>query len=669
MENKRSRKRKKNNKPLYITIGAASLVVISAGSFFGYQHYQKSQKEKVIKEFVAQFEKKDFKKLVSTLDESSIKQNELTKETAIEKYETIFNNLNLIKIDGTVTDINKDHFKLKFNMTSSFGEIKDINYEGDIIKNKKGDYAIDWNYSLIFPEMEKGDKVFINHYSPKRGQILDKNNQPLATETNYLQYGIVPKELGEGEARETRVKQVSEKLDTTVESIKSQLEQSWVTEELFVPLKTLPSDQVVTEMEALNIHHKEISKRYYPLKEAAAQLIGYTGTVTAEELEKDPELSGFETTGKTGLEAQLDKELRGKIGVRVDIVDENNEVRKAIIDENVTDGKDVHLTIDSNIQKQAFDSLDNLPGATVVTAPKTGELTAVVSSPSYDPNEFILGMSQKKYDEYAKDPLNPFLARFAVGFAPGSTFKAITAAIGIDAKVTTPDKTHDISGLKWQKDGSWGDYFVTRVSDTVSQVNMTDALVYSDNIYFSKEALEMGEKTYLSGLEKFPFGEKMNVHIPMTPAQISNDGIKSEILLADTSYGQGQLLINPIQQAIMYSVFPNKGNLVMPKIIQEEESKTQKDIISENAANLVTNALIQTVENANGTAHVLSNGTTIAAKTGTAEIKEKQDTKGKENSFILAYEPTEGRYLIVSMIEGADGTSAVEKNKTLINSL
>ena len=85
------------------------------------------------------------------------------------------------------------------------------------------------------------------------------------------------------------------------------------------------------------------------------------------------------------------------------------------------------------------------------------------------------------------------------------------------------------------------------------------------------------------GLEKFPFGEKMNVHIPMTLTQISNDGIKSEILLVDTSYGQGQLLINPIQQAIMYSVFPNKGNLVMPKIIQEEESKTQKDIISENA--------------------------------------------------------------------------------------
>lgn len=669
MENNGNRRRKKNNKTLYITIGVVGLVVVSIGSYFGYQQYQKSQKKKIVEEFVAQFEKKDFKKLVTTLEEDSIKQNKLTKETVIEKYETIFNNLNLAKIDGKITDINKDHFKLKFNMSSSFGEIKNIHYEGDLLKDKKGSYLIDWNYSLIFPEMKQGDKVFINHYSPKRGQILDKNNQPLATETNYLQYGVVPKELGEGETRETRIKQVSEKLDTTIENIESKLKQDWVTEELFVPLKTLPSDQIVTEMEELNIHNKEITKRYYPLKEAAAQLIGYTGTVTAEELEKDPSLIGFEVTGKTGLEAQLDKELRGKMGVRVDIVDEKNEVRKSIIDENAIDGNDVHLTIDSNIQKQAFDSLDHLPGATVVTSPKSGELTAVVSSPSYDPNEFILGMSQKKYDEYANDPLNPFLARFAVGFAPGSTFKAITAAIGIDAKVTTPDKTHDISGLKWQKDGSWGDYFVTRVSDAVSQVNMTDALVYSDNIYFSKEALEMGEKTYLSGLEKFPFGEKMNVHIPMTPAQISNDSINSDILLADTSYGQGQLLINPIQQAVMYSVFPNKGNLVIPKIIQEEDSKTQKGIISENAANLVTTALIQTVENSNGTAHVLSNGTTIAAKTGTAEIKEKQDTKGKENSFILAYEPTEGRYLVLSMIEGADGTSAVEKNKNLINNL
>ena len=667
MENKRRKNQKKNKKPIYIALGIVSVGFISVGSFFALKQMKESKKEKVVQSFISNFEKKDFKDLVNTLDEESIKTNKLTKKETIEKYEKIFNSLNLTKIDGKIDSIKDNDFKLTFNMETSFGKINDISYKGHLVEDK-GDYLISWDYSLIFPEMGMGDKVYINQSTPKRGQILDKNNQPLATEGSYLQYGIIPEELGEGEAKETRIKEIGEKLDITSDFIKQQLEQSWVEDNLFVPLKTLDSEQKVTEVETLNIHSTEVIKRYYPLKESAAHLIGYTGSVTAEELEKDPSLSGFEVSGKTGLEAQLDKELRGTLGAQVNIVDENDEIKKSIFDQKAKDGKDVVLTIDSQVQKDAFNALDNLPGATVVTEPKTGKLTAVVSSPSFDPNQFILGMSQKDYDKYSNDPLNPFLARFAVGYAPGSTFKTITAAIGIDEGITKPDKTHDISGLKWQKDSSWGDYFVTRVSD-VPTVNMEDALVYSDNIYFSMEALEMGDKNYLKGLEKFPFGEKMNVHIPMTPAQISNDGIKSDILLADTSYGQGQLLINPIQQAVMYSVFANDGKLTMPTITQNSDASEAKEVISSNAASLVTNALIQTVESPNGTAHPLNSDKKIAAKTGTAEIKEKQDTKGKENSFILAYDPTEGRYLVISMIEGAEGTSAVEQNKDFINSL
>lgn len=667
MDKKRNRSKRKNKKPIYIGAGIIAISVISIGSFYAYKQVKLSKKEKVVQEFITQFESKNFKKMVNTLDESSIKANELTKETAVEKYETIFNNLNLTKIEGKMTSLKEDQFELEFNMETSFGKISDISYKGNLIENK-GTYLIDWDYSLIFPEMAMGDKVYINHSTPKRGEILDKHQNPLATEGTYLQYGVVPEELGTGSEKEDRLKQISQQLDVPIEAIHDQLAQSWVKDNLFVPLKTLDRHQEVSDLEALNLHTTEVTKRYYPLKESAAHLIGYTGTITAEELEKDPALSGFEVTGKTGLEAQLDKELRGTIGIQVDIVDPDNQVKQTIFHQKAEDGKNITLTIDSDVQQSAFKALDNLPGATVVTAPKTGDLTAVVSSPSYDPNEFILGMSQKNYETYANDPKNPFLARFAVGYAPGSTFKAITAAIGIDEGVTKIDKTHNISGLKWQKDSSWGDYFVTRVSD-VPSVNMEEALIYSDNIYFSMEALEMGEKNYLKGLEKFPFGEKMNVHIPMTPAQISNDGIKSDILLADTSYGQGQLLINPIQQAVMYSVFANQGKLTMPTIIQGEDKKATKEIVSEDAASLVTKALIQTVENSNGTAHVLSNGKAVAAKTGTAEIKEKQDTKGKENSFILAFDPNEGRYLVVSLIEGAEGTSAVEKNQTFINSL
>lgn len=104
----------------------------------------------------------------------------------------------------------------------------------------------------------------------------------------------------------------------------------------------------------------------------------------------------------------------------------------------------------------------------------------------------------------------------------------------------------------------------------------------------------------------------------------------------------------------------------MPKIIKDDEITELKGIISSEAASLVTKALTQTVKNPNGTAHILQSGKEIAAKTGTAEIKEKQNTKGKENSFILAFDSNDGNYLVISMIEGAEGTSAVEKNRNFI---
>ncbi|QIL49226.1 hypothetical protein G7082_12350 [Vagococcus hydrophili] len=211
---------------------------------------------------------------------------------------------------------------------------------------------------------------------------------------------------------------------------------------------------------------------------------------------------------------------------------------------------------------------------------------------------------------------------------------------------------------------------MTRVSEVPTTVNMESALIYSDNIYFAQEALEIGKDKYLAGLKKFPFGEKMNVNIPMTPAQISNDEIKSDILLADTSYGQGQLLINPIQQAVMYSAFANQGAVVYPQIMVGGKAKQTDNVISKSAAETVTNALIKTVEDQNGTAHPLSTGDgSIAGKTGTAEIKEKQDTKGQENSFILAYDAKESKFLVVSMIENAKDTSAVQKNKDFIQKL
>lgn len=654
-----------------VIIGASTVLIlsVSAGGYFAHQHCDKKMKMQTVENFITSFEKKDFEELIKNVSEKSVAKQNLDQEKLIGKYDSIFNGLGISGIKGEVKEVSKESFEILFQMDTPFGKLKNEKMSGKLIK-ENNKYLIDWDYSLIFSKMNKGDKVFISNEPPKRGEIQDVNKLPLATEHAYPQLGIIPNELGEGEEKKKNLSDISKKMDMTEDQLETLLSQAWVKEDSFVPIKIIDFKENLERYETKGISVQTVNKRYYPLGQASAQLVGYTGKTTAEEIEKDPSLTGFEETGKTGLEAQFDEKLRGKTGGKIDIVSEDGKFKETLIEQKKENGQDIQLTIDRQIQKNAFEALDNLPGSTVVTVPGTGELRAVVSSPAYNPNHFVLGMSQKEYDGIAKDPLNPFLARFGSGYAPGSTFKTITAAIGIDEKVTSVDKTHEITGLKWQKDSSWGDYFVTRVSDIPTTVNMDSALIYSDNIFFAQEVLEIGTDKYLAGLKKFPFGEKMNVNIPMTPAQISNDEIKSEILLADTSYGQGQLLINPIQQAVMYSAFANKGDIIYPQIIIGGEVKKREGVISSSAAELVTSSLIKTVEDVNGTAHPLSTGdNSIAGKTGTAEIKEKQDTKGQENSFILAYDTTGGKFLIVSMIEDAKGISAVEKNKEFIQTL
>jgi penicillin-binding protein len=176
----------------------------------------------------------------------------------------------------------------------------------------------------------------------------------------------------------------------------------------------------------------------------------------------------------------------------------------------------------------------------------------------------------------------------------------------------------------------------------------------------AQQTLAMGEDKFRAGLEKFIFGEELDLPIAMTPAQISNDkSFNSEILLADTGYGQGELLINPIQQAAMYSVFANQGSLVYPRLVMGAETKTKKELISPETISLINEDLKAVVTDENGTAHSLAAlGLPLAAKTGTAEIKEKQDEKGQENSFLFAFDAQNQKYLMVSMLEDRQENSS-----------
>ncbi|HAP8683968.1 TPA: penicillin-binding transpeptidase domain-containing protein, partial [Enterococcus faecium] len=657
---KRSDKHGKNRTGAYIA-GAVILIAAAGGGYFYYQHYQETQAveagEKTVEQFVQALNKGDYNKAAEMTSKKAANKSALSEKEILDKYQNIYGAADVkgLQISNLKVDKKDDStysFSYKAKMNTSLGELKDLSYKGTLDRND-GQTTINWQPNLVFPEMEGNDKVSLTTQEAARGNIIDRNGEPLATTGKLKQLGVVPSKLGDGGEKTANIKAIASSFDLTEDAINQAISQSWVQPDYFVPLKII--DGATPELPA-GATIQEVDGRYYPLGEAAAQLIGYVGDITAEDIDKNPELSSNGKIGRSGLEMAFDKDLRGTTGGKLSITDADGVEKKVLIEHEVQNGKDIKLTIDAKAQKTAFDSLGGKAGSTVATTPKTGDLLALASSPSYDPNKMTNGISQEDYKAYEENPEHPFISRFATGYAPGSTFKMITAAIGLDNGTIDPNEVLTINGLKWQKDSSWGSYQATRVSSDVSQVDLKTALIYSDNIYAAQETLKMGEKKFRTGLDKFIFGEDLDLPISMNPAQISNeDSFNSDILLADTGYGQGELLITPIQQAAMYSVFTNNGTLVYPKLIADKETKDKKNVISETAVQTIVPDLREVVQDVNGTAHSLSAlGIPLAAKTGTAEIKEKQDVKGQENSFLFAFNLDNQGYMMVSMLENKE---------------
>ncbi len=673
---KRSDKHGKNRTGAYIA-GAVILIAAAGGGYFYYQHYQETQAveagEKTVEQFVQALNKGDYNKAAEMTSKKAANKSALSEKEILDQYQNIYGAADVkgLQISNLKVDKKDDStysFSYKAKMNTSLGELKDLSYKGTLDRND-GQTTINWQPNLVFPEMEGNDKVSLTTQEAARGNIIDRNGEPLATTGKLKQLGVVPSKLGDGGEKTANIKAIASSFDLTEDAINQAISQSWVQPDYFVPLKII--DGATPELPA-GATIQEVDGRYYPLGEAAAQLIGYVGDITAEDIDKNPELSSNGKIGRSGLEMAFDKDLRGTTGRKLSITDADGVEKKVLIEHEVQNGKDIKLTIDAKAQKTAFDSLGGKAGSTVATTPKTGDLLALASSPSYDPNKMTNGISQEDYKAYEENPEHPFISRFATGYAPGSTFKIITAAIGLDHGTIDPNEVLTINGLKWQKDSSWGSFKTTRVSSDVSQVDLKTALIYSDNIYAAQETLKMGEKKFRTGLDKFIFGEDLDLPISMNPAQISNeDSFNSDILLADTGYGQGELLITPIQQAAMYSVFTNNGTLVYPKLIADKETKDKKNVISETAVQTIVPDLREVVQDVNGTAHSLSAlGIPLAAKTGTAEIKEKQDVKGQENSFLFAFNLDNQGYMMVSMLENKeDDDSATKRASELLQYL
>lgn len=648
------------NKKILIGIIIIVVIIIAIVAFFIINKTEKP--EQALQNYFTKISEEKYEEAYEMLSTSA--KNKIAKDTFVKKNKSIYDGIDMTNLKTEITNVEKNE-KITYNqkMNTSAGEISFSN-EASVKKEDKK-YKINWDNSLIYPELNENDKIRVKTLKAERGNIYDRNNILLAGKGNISSIGLVPGKMSAN--KEEDIKKLSNILGVSEDSINNKLEMSYVKDDTFVPIKNVAKTESQLKEQALSIPGVKItteSSRVYTLGKEASQLIGYVQSISAEELEenKGKGYNSNSVIGKAGIEKAYEETLRGKDGKEIYIEDENGKRLKTVAKQEVENGKDIKLTIDANKQKQVYESLEENKGAYVAMDSKTGEIIALVSTPSYDSNDFVLGMSTEEWKNLSEDEKNPLLNRFTKSWSPGSTFKPVTGAIGITENIIDPKEDFGRSGLSWQKDSTWGSYMVTTLTPYNEPANMQNALIRSDNIYFAKIALKIGYNKFMEGLNKLGFNEDVNFEIETTKSTYDTDGkITDEVQLADSGYGQGQILVNPIHMASIYSAFVNNGNMIKPTIIYKEDKKVEylkENAISQEAANTIKEDLIQVVENPNGTAHDAKvEGIKIGAKTGTAELKASKDEKGEVLGWFNAFtvnESSENQLVVVSMIEDAN---------------
>lgn len=649
------------NKKIIIPIISIVIIAIIGITVFIIQK-NKAKPDEIWQKYVTCLNEQKYDEMYDMLTEEA--KGRIEKEAFVTRNKNIYEGMDMADMKVEIQNVEKfkDYAKISYKSTmeTGAGNIQ-ISNSVKLMKNKKQGYLVDWNHNLIFPQLGATDKVRIKTISAARGEIYDRNDNLLAGGGTALSVGIVPEKLGD--SKEESINQIAELLGVTAETINKSLSAGWVKSDSFVPIKKIAKDETELKEKLLQISGVKITtskERTYPLGEVAAHLTGYVQNITAEEL-KENQGKGYTNNsviGKAGLEKQYEERLKGKDGLEIYIEDETGKKKAEITKIEVQNGEKIKLTIDSELQTKLYNELKDNKGLFVVMHPKTGELLALVSTPSYNPNKFITGLSTDEWNEIKENADNPMMARYLQTWCPGSTFKPVTGAIGLTSGTLSTEDTFEYSGLSWKKDNSWGDYNITTLTAYNGLKNLRNALIHSDNIYFAQATLKIGKDSFTKGLKNIKFGEAIDFGLVANKSQYSNsDEIKSETQLADSGYGQGQILVNPVHMASIYSAFANDGNMIKPYLEYKENKNVEylvKGAFTKEAANTIKEDLIQVVENPEGTANDMKvSGRTIAGKTGTAELKgakgEEAETIGWFDCFTA--DDNQNQLLVVGMVE------------------
>lgn len=514
-----------------------------------------------------------------------------------------------------------------------------------------------------------------------RGRIMDVAERVLADNRTAYGLSLVPEDCADIPAT---LAQISRWFNMPLEQIRGKYQQDRAKIKPFEPLLMITDidfDMVARiESEIYAWPGLEIvvrTKRDYPENELFSHILGYVGEANEQEMARDETLAMGDLVGKSGLEYELEKDLRGMKGLYDVEVDAHARILGKNLREGPKGGQDARLSLDRELQQAAWDALNGEAGSVVVMEADTGKLRALVTSPAYDNNLFSGGISKRDWDALRTNTRFPLQNRSIQSvYPPGSVWKLLMSAMFLENGVN-PRATVFCGGQVrlgnqifrcWKKGGH-------------GTMNMESSLVNSCDVYYYIMADRMG----IDKIEKFAkscgFGNLTGIDLPHEKAGLvpskewKKKRFKRPWVRGDTfniSIGQGSMLVTPVQMAVYVGALLNGGHVLKPQLLEDDEPLIKRELPCKmETLRFVVNAMRKTATF--GTARVVGRkDADMGGKTGTAQVVKlkmandrrlktsEMEYSQRDHAWIATWGQKDGKtYVVVVMVEHGGGGSKV----------
>ena len=546
-----------------------------------------------------------------------------------------------------------------------------------------------------FATQSNNNRVLVRPVAPSRGLIYDRNSKLIADNRPSYNLTIVPERSRDLEKLLADLGDVISISERDIKRFRKRLQQRRPYEQTSLRFNLSEEERATLAVNGHRLVGAETSarlKRFYPDGQLFAHVVGYVGRINERESQtiETVKYSGTDSIGKIGLEKFYEQQLLGEVGSEQVETNALGRVTRVLDKTGSVSGDNLTLHIDSNLQKVGLDAFKDKRGALVAIEIETGGVLAMISAPSYDPNLFVTGISQKNYDNllYSKD--RPLFDRAIRGqYPPGSTIKPMFGLTALQHRVVTPSYKIKDNGYFYFKgiERPWRDHNFARGGHG-DGVDLAKAIIESCNIYF----YGLGVKTGIDRLSdyggQFGLGSTTGIDLPgekpgIMPSRAWKKGSRGQSWYngdtINTSIGQGFMLATPLQLAVMSARIASRGEVRTPQLVKaingidQPTITAEKDIsISDQHWDYVHKAMQNVVHSGRGTARSINKGLTyrIAGKTGTAQAisidaEEKYDNtkiakRQWDHALFIAFAPADDPKIAIGLIveNGEHGGSA-----------